>query len=34
VLPAENVSVKLDDGRLTAVLPAVSWTMIRLAVGS
>lgn len=34
VLPAENVSVKIDDGRLTAVLPAVSWTMIRLAVGS
>jgi alpha-L-arabinofuranosidase len=34
VLPAENVSVKLDDGRLTAVLPAVSWTMIRLAVES
>ena len=34
VLPAENVSVKLDAGRLTAVLPAVSWTMIRLAVES
>lgn len=34
VLPAENVSVKLDHGRLTAVLPAVSWTMIRLAVES
>jgi alpha-N-arabinofuranosidase len=32
VLPGENASVKLDDGRLTAVLPAVSWSMIRLAV--
>ncbi|CAN7170090.1 arabinosylfuranosidase ArfA [Arthrobacter sp. LjRoot14] len=32
VLPGENVSVKLDGGRLTAELPAVSWSMIRLAV--
>lgn len=31
VLPGENVSVKLDGGRLTAELPAVSWSMIRLA---
>ena len=34
VLPGENVSAKLDDGRLTAVVPAVSWSMIRLAVES
>jgi alpha-N-arabinofuranosidase len=34
VLPAENVSVKLDGGRLTAELPAVSWSMIRLALNS
>ena len=34
VLPAENVTVKADGGRLTAELPAVSWSMIRLAVGS
>ena len=33
VLPAENVSVKADGGRLTGTLPAVSWSMIRLAVG-
>ncbi|HET7781549.1 alpha-N-arabinofuranosidase [Paenarthrobacter sp. NEAU-H11] len=33
VLPAENVTVKADGGRLTAELPAVSWSMIRLAVG-
>ncbi len=33
VLPSENVSVKADGGRLTAELPAVSWSMIRLAVG-
>ena len=32
VLPAENVTVKADGGRLTAELPAVSWSMIRLAV--
>jgi alpha-N-arabinofuranosidase len=32
VLPGENVSVRLDGGRLTAVLPAASWSMIRLAV--
>jgi alpha-N-arabinofuranosidase len=32
VLPGENISVKLDGGRLTAELPAVSWSMIRLAV--
>lgn len=34
VLPAENPSAKLDGGRLTAELPAVSWSMIRLAVDS
>ena len=34
VLPSENVSVELDGGRLTAELPAVSWSMIRLAVNS
>ena len=34
VLPAGNVSVKAHDGRLTAELPAVSWSMIRLAVES
>jgi alpha-N-arabinofuranosidase len=33
VLPAENLSVKVDGGRLTAQLPAVSWSMIRLSVG-
>jgi alpha-N-arabinofuranosidase len=33
VLPSENVSAKADGGRLTAELPAVSWSMIRLAVG-
>ncbi|MFJ6157551.1 alpha-N-arabinofuranosidase [Pseudarthrobacter sp. NPDC092184] len=32
VLPTENVTVKTDGGRLTAELPAVSWSMIRLAV--
>ncbi|MDQ0798796.1 alpha-N-arabinofuranosidase [Arthrobacter sp. SLBN-112] len=32
VLPAENVTAKTDGGRLTAELPAVSWSMIRLAV--
>ena len=32
VLPGENVSVKLDGGRLAAELPAVSWSMIRLSV--
>ena len=32
VLPAENVTVKAGGGRLTADLPAVSWSMIRLAV--
>jgi len=32
VVPGENVSVKLDGGRLTAELPAVSWSMIRLSV--
>ena len=32
VLPTENVTVKTDGGRLTADLPAVSWSMIRLAV--
>ncbi|NUS36880.1 MAG: alpha-L-arabinofuranosidase, partial [Pseudarthrobacter sp.] len=34
VLPAENIAAKVDGGRLTAELPAVSWTMIRLAVTS
>ena len=34
VLPAQNVSVKADGGRLTAELPAVSWSMIRLALES
>jgi alpha-L-arabinofuranosidase len=34
VLPSENGTVKVDGGRLTAELPAVSWSMIRLAVGS
>lgn len=34
VLPSENVSVKLDGGNLTAELPAVSWTMIRLSLDS
>lgn len=34
VLPAANVSVKADGGRLTAELPAVSWSMIRLALDS
>jgi alpha-N-arabinofuranosidase len=33
VLPTENVTAKADDGFLTAELPAVSWSMIRLAVG-
>lgn len=33
VLPAENVTAKADGGRLTAELPAVSWSMIRLALG-
>ncbi|MFE8885718.1 alpha-N-arabinofuranosidase [Pseudarthrobacter enclensis] len=32
VLPSDNGSVKVDGGRLTAGLPAVSWSMIRLAV--
>jgi alpha-N-arabinofuranosidase len=34
VLPTENVTVKAHGGRLTAELPAVSWSMIRLSVGS
>ncbi len=34
VLPSENGTVKVDGGRLTAELPAVSWSMIRLAVGA
>jgi alpha-N-arabinofuranosidase len=34
VLPDENVTVKADGGRLTAELPPVSWSMIRLAVES
>lgn len=33
VLPAENATVKADGARLTAELPAVSWSMVRLAVG-
>ncbi|MHC6229381.1 arabinosylfuranosidase ArfA [Arthrobacter sp. MMS24-T111] len=32
VLPAENVTARADGGHLTAQLPAVSWSMIRLAV--
>ena len=32
VLPSDNSSVKVDGGRLTAELPAVSWSKIRLAV--
>ncbi|WP_285246809.1 alpha-N-arabinofuranosidase [Pseudarthrobacter sp. efr-133-R2A-89] len=32
VLPAENVTATADGGHLTAELPAVSWSMIRLAV--
>ncbi|MET3205974.1 alpha-L-arabinofuranosidase C-terminal domain-containing protein [Arthrobacter sp. UYEF13] len=34
VLPAENVSVNAKGGWLTAELPAVSWSMIRLALDS
>jgi alpha-N-arabinofuranosidase len=34
VLPSDNGTVKVDGGRLTAELPAVSWSMIRLAVTS
>lgn len=34
VLPSENGTVKVDGGRLTAELPAVSWSMIRLSVDS
>ncbi|UTT69895.1 alpha-N-arabinofuranosidase [Arthrobacter sp. DNA4] len=34
VLPSENGTVKVEGGRLTAELPAVSWSMIRLAVES
>jgi alpha-N-arabinofuranosidase len=33
LLPAENVSVTPAGARLTGTLPAVSWSMIRLAVG-
>lgn len=32
VLPVENLTVKAGGGRLNAELPAVSWSMIRLAV--
>jgi len=32
VLPSENGTAHVDGGRLTAELPAVSWSMIRLAV--
>jgi alpha-N-arabinofuranosidase len=31
VSPAANDSVALAEGRLTAQLPAVSWSMVRLA---
>ena len=31
VAPAENTSVGLDGGRLSGSLPAISWSMIRLA---
>ncbi|MDR0959929.1 MAG: alpha-N-arabinofuranosidase [Propionibacteriaceae bacterium] len=31
VLPQENTSVALADGKLTVELPAVSWSMIKLA---
>ncbi|WP_426939114.1 alpha-L-arabinofuranosidase C-terminal domain-containing protein [Pseudarthrobacter sp. S3] len=34
VLPAQNVSVNAKGGWLTAVLPAMSWSMIRLALDS
>ena len=34
VLPSENGTAKVEAGRLTAELPAVSWSMIRLAVES
>ena len=34
VLPSENGTVKVDGGWLTAELPAVSWSMIRLSVDS
>ncbi|MDP9987038.1 alpha-N-arabinofuranosidase [Arthrobacter oryzae] len=34
VLPSENGTVKVDGGRLTAELPAVSWSMIRLSVSA
>ncbi|HEU6454397.1 MAG TPA: alpha-N-arabinofuranosidase [Roseateles sp.] len=32
VLPSENGTAHMDGGRLAAELPAVSWSMIRLAV--
>ncbi|MEW1810998.1 alpha-N-arabinofuranosidase [Pseudarthrobacter phenanthrenivorans] len=32
VLPSDNGTVQVEGGRLTAELPAVSWSMIRLAV--
>ena len=31
VAPAENTTVALDGGRLAGTLPAISWSMIRLA---
>lgn len=31
VVPAENTTVGLDGGRLAGTLPAISWSMIRLA---
>ncbi|UKA75749.1 arabinosylfuranosidase ArfA [Arthrobacter sp. FW306-07-I] len=34
VLPSENGTVKVDGGHLTAELPAVSWSMIRLSVSA
>ncbi|MFC4560909.1 alpha-N-arabinofuranosidase [Nocardiopsis mangrovi] len=32
VVPRPNKDIRLQDGRLTAVLPPVSWTVIRLAL--
>lgn len=32
VVPRENTDVRLEDGRLTAVLPPVSWTVLKLAL--
>ncbi|KIH98510.1 alpha-L-arabinofuranosidase [Streptomonospora alba] len=32
VVPRENTDVRLEGGRLTAVLPPVSWTVLKLAL--